>query len=191
MTSINESRARPPKELTSEELLAEIAWGGVAGRRDAAEELFCRMKGQVYALALGTLKNPADAQDVLQDVFVALFTGAAAFRGSGSAQSYILSIALKMSRKRLRERARKADLDDEDWMPYLEDCSALSPYDRLLVKECLCALDESERQILLLHAVSGLRHREIAELLSKPLSTILSKYNRAVKKLQNKFGKGE
>ena len=186
MTSVK-TGGGPPKDQTTEELLAGISGGEAA----AGEELYRRMRGQVYALALGTLKNPADAQDVLQDVFVALFTGAAAFRGSGSAQSYILSITLKMSRKRLRERGRKADLEDEDWMPYLEDNSSLEPYHRALLKECLASLDENERQILLLHAVSGLKHREIAKLLGKPLSTVLSKYNRAVKKLQDKFGKGD
>ncbi|MDE6108593.1 MAG: helix-turn-helix domain-containing protein, partial [Oscillospiraceae bacterium] len=44
--------------------------------------------------------------------------------------------------------------------------------------------DEEERQIILLHAVSGLKHREIAELLEKPLSTVLSKYNRGLKKMK-------
>jgi RNA polymerase sigma-70 factor (ECF subfamily) len=47
-------------------------------------------------------------------------------------------------------------------------------------------LSDEERQIITLHAVSGLKHRQIAELLDIPLSTVLSKYNRAIKKLQNK-----
>ena len=44
---------------------------------------------------------------------------------------------------------------------------------------------EQEQQIVVLHAVSGFRHREIASLLSLPLSTVLSKYHRAIKKLQH------
>ena len=54
-------------------------------------------------------------------------------------------------------------------------------------------LSDEERQIITLHAVSGLKHRQIAELLDIPLSTVLSKYNRAIKKLRNKIegGNGE
>ena len=46
------------------------------------------------------------------------------------------------------------------------------------------SLNEEEREVISLHVVSGFKHREIAALLQKPLSTILSKYNRAIKKLQ-------
>jgi len=44
-------------------------------------------------------------------------------------------------------------------------------------------LTEEERTIVLLHAVSGFKHREIAQFLSKPLATVLSKYRRAIKKI--------
>jgi RNA polymerase sigma-70 factor (ECF subfamily) len=46
-------------------------------------------------------------------------------------------------------------------------------------------LSDEERQIVMLHAVSGLKHIEIAKLLTLPLPTVLSKYSRAKKKLQN------
>lgn len=45
-------------------------------------------------------------------------------------------------------------------------------------------LADDEREILLLHALSGFKHREIAELTKRPLSTILSKYHRALKKMR-------
>ena len=45
-------------------------------------------------------------------------------------------------------------------------------------------LSDGERQIVALHAVAGLRHRQIAALLELPLSTVLSKYARAIKKLK-------
>ena len=45
-------------------------------------------------------------------------------------------------------------------------------------------LSEEERQIVMLHAVAGFKHREIAATLDLPLATVLSKYNRALKKLK-------
>ena len=52
----------------------------------------------------------------------------------------------------------------------------------------MAQLSEEERQIVVLHAVSGLKHREIADILEKPLSTVLNKYRRALKKLQALLG---
>ena len=49
-------------------------------------------------------------------------------------------------------------------------------------------LSEEERQIVLFHLVAELKHKEIAELLELKLSTTLSKYHRALKKIRNEWG---
>ena len=58
------------------------------------------------------------------------------------------------------------------------------PDERLLVRQCLKALTEEEQQIVIFHAVAGGKHRQIAEVLGLPLSTVLSKYRRDLKKLR-------
>ena len=45
-------------------------------------------------------------------------------------------------------------------------------------------LSDDEQQIVMLHAVSGMKHRETAQLLDMPTATVLSKYSRAIKKLR-------
>jgi len=54
----------------------------------------------------------------------------------------------------------------------------------IVLRAALRCLSEDERQIVILHAVSGMKHRELSELLDMPLSTILSKYARALAKLK-------
>lgn len=66
--------------------------------------------------------------------------------------------------------------------------AGLDQEDRLILRECLEGLGEEERQIVILHAVSGLRHWEIARLLSLKLSTVLSRYHRAIQKIKHKMG---
>ena len=53
------------------------------------------------------------------------------------------------------------------------------------MRACLSALRDDEQKVLLLHAVAGFKHREIADFLELPLSTVISKYNRAAKKLKS------
>ena len=57
--------------------------------------------------------------------------------------------------------------------------------DKVVLHAALHILKEEERQIVLLHTAAGLKHREIAADLGMPLATVLSKYNRAMKKLKN------
>ena len=60
----------------------------------------------------------------------------------------------------------------------------VSPEDRQVLQDALARLGAEERRIILLHAVAGLKHRETAQLLELPLSTVLSKYHRGLKKLR-------
>ena len=54
-----------------------------------------------------------------------------------------------------------------------------------LLQGALASLADEERRIVMLHAVTGLKHREIAALLELPLPTVLSKYHRALKKMRS------
>ena len=84
---------------------------------------------------------------------------------------------------KLREGTRTVPLPAEE--PEIVDFSEVSETeDRLVLAALMNRLSDREREIVLLHAVSGLKHREIAKVLSLPLSTVLSKYSRAMKKLK-------
>ena len=62
---------------------------------------------------------------------------------------------------------------------FVEDIS-----ERIVLEAAVNKLDEDERTILLLHAVAGFKNREIADLLDMPINTVLSKYNRTIRKMQ-------
>ena len=60
-----------------------------------------------------------------------------------------------------------------------------------MIKAAMETLADDERQIIMLHAVGGMKHIEIAKIMGLPLSTVLSKYSRAKKKLQKTLEEGE
>ena len=84
----------------------------------------------------------------------------------------------------MRQAKRQYDLPQEDWEPYLESSEAMTLEEKLLLKECMEKLTDEEREIVMLHAVAGFKHREIAHMMDMALATVLSKYHRAMKKLQ-------
>ena len=164
-----------------------------AGDTRALENLYHETHTSVYAYVISVLKNVHDAEDVLHDCYLAVHSAAANYSSSGKPMAWIITIAKNLCLMKLRERKKKAEVEDEDFFinaQYNED-SRLTPEDAFILSECMNELSDEERQIVVLHVVSGFKHREIASFLNMALPTVLSKYHRALKKLKNSLSKGE
>lgn len=157
------------------------------GDRSALEKLYLSIRDEVFGYALSILKNTHDAEDVLQDCCISIYQSAHLYTSTGKPMAWIFTIARNLCLGKLRRANRLSDLPEEDWEPYLASNGSLSLEDRVVLKHCLQDLQEDERDILLLHVFSGMKHREIAELTGRPLSTVLSKYHRALKKMRAIF----
>ena len=154
----------------------------------ALEELYHETSAAIYGFALSILKNVEDAQDVMHDCFVKVYESAAQYKSHGKPMAWMLTIAKNMCYQRLNQSKRFADVKDEDIERMFGDNTSVNADDRMTLKACLSQLTAVERQIIVMHAVGGMKHREIADMLGIPLSTTLSKYNRALDKLKNMIG---
>ena len=164
-----------------QQLLIHIA----GGEREALAELYQRTRSAVYGLALSYLKNAQDAQDLTQDVYVQVWDRAEQYRLTGSPMGWLLAVCRNLCLMRLRREERHAALSEEEWDAIPARECGLDADERALLQGALAVLGEEERRIVLLHAVTGLKHREIAALLELPLPTVLSKYHRALKKMRS------
>lgn len=156
---------------------------------DALAALYRNTSSAVYSYSLSLLRNTHDAEEVLHDCYLRIHSAAPSYRADGKPMAWILTIARNLCYMRLRERQKAVDLTDEEWSALPGE--GLSREDWLVLDSCLQQLSDEERQIVMLHAVAGLRHREIAQYLDKPLPTVLSKYHRAIKKLRHSMQTGE
>ncbi len=171
--------------------LDQLIEGIAAGDIQAFEMLYLTAKASVYSFALSILKNTQDAEDALHDCFVRIYSAAASYQKRGNAKAWIMTITYNLCMQKLRQRQKVTDISEEDWGNFLEASDQISPDDKIVLEQCMNALTDEERQIVVLHAVSGFKHREIAAMLSIPLPTVLSKYNRAIKKLQKALSGGQ
>ena len=170
----------------TDRLMFEIAGGST----EALENLYNNVRSSVYGFALSLLKNTHDAEDILQDCFVAVYSSISSYKPNGKPMAWILTITRNLCYRKMRERKRNYDIPQEDWEPYLSTNQNISAEDKLVLTQCMTLLDDEERQTVILHAVAGFKHREIAELMDMPLATIISKYNRSLKKLENALREG-
>ena len=164
-----------------QQLLIHIA----GGEREALAELYQRTRAAVYGLALSYLKNAHDAQDLTQDVYVQVWDCAEQYRLTGSPMGWLLAVCRNLCLMRLRREERHAALSEEEWDAIPARECGLDADERALLQGALASLTDKERRVVLLHAVTGLKHREIAALLELPLPTVLSKYHRALKKMRS------
>ena len=153
------------------------------GDRAALEALYVQTEKAVYALALPILRDPEDARDVTQEVYLKVRAAARLYVPQGKPLAWLFTITRNLCRDLQRSHSYDGqspeDLENDARFSYISD-----PTDRLVLAAALKTLGDEERQVVLLHAVSGLKHREIAQDLGLPLSTVLSRYNRALKKLK-------
>ena len=135
------------------------------GEREALAELYQRTRSAVYGLALSYLKNAHDAQDLTQDVYVQAWDCAEQYRPTGSPMGWLLAVCRNLCLMRLRHTERHAVLSEAEWDAIPQQETGLTTEERTLLQHVLSRLGEEERRIVLLHAVTGLKHREIAALL--------------------------
>lgn len=167
------------KRPIDEELIFKIADGDT----DAFHTLYDLTAPSVYGFALSITKNSHDADDVMQETFLKVYQNAGSYQPKGKPMAWIFTIARNIATSKFRQDA-KTDKFQENYEGI--DLSSIKDADnRILVKKLFELLSDDEKQILMLHAVSGLKHREIAEVLNLSLGTTLSKYHRAIKKLKS------
>ena len=179
MTMEGLARQNRPVQPLDEGLLPRVGQGD----RAALEALYVQTEKAVYALALSLLRDPEDARDVTQEVYLKVRAAAHLYVPLGKPLAWLFTITRNLCRDLQRSQSRDGqspeDLENDARFSYVSD-----PTDRLVLEAALKTLGDEERQVVLLHAVSGLKHREIAQDLGLPLSTVLSRYNRALKKLK-------
>ncbi|WMJ23824.1 RNA polymerase sigma factor [Paludicola sp. MB14-C6] len=174
------------KAILDEQWLSLIAQND----RQAFEKLYRATDKTLFAYILSILRNTEDAQDVMQDTYLKIRASAHLYTPQGKPLAWILTIAKNLSFMKLREQTRKRTYSFEETLTeaiYLDDIT--NNEDTIILKAALTTLNDTERQIILLHAISGLKHHEIADILHIPLSTSLSKYHRALAKLKKQIEK--
>ncbi len=151
----------------------------------AFEELYNQSSGAVFGLAMSILGHRQDAEDVVQNTYISIYEKIQDYEGEGKAMAWIFTIARNHAYMILRDRQKRQHVDLDDVHDIgVETTVAEDLHKEQLVELLLEHLNEDERQIVVMHAMSNMKHKDIAKTLDMPLSTVLSKYRRSLKKLQ-------
>jgi len=155
------------------------------GDRKAQYRLYRLYSRAMFNTCLRMLKNREDAEDVLQNSFVDVFTKLHMFRGESTIGAWIKRIVINNCINFIKKRRiLLTDLDQSRIEDVEDDSNKPLEIDTQKINEALYALPEGYRVVFSLYALEGYDHAEISEILETSVSTSKSQYSRAKKRLR-------
>jgi RNA polymerase sigma-70 factor (ECF subfamily) len=173
------------------ELLVLVA----RGDRDAFAALYDVVSGPVLGLVTSVLRDPAQSEEVTQEVLVEVWRTAARFRPDrGSAMTWVMTLAHRRAVDRVRSAQSAADREQRaallDRVPAYDEVSEQveARLEREQVRRCVGGLTELQREAVSLAYYRGLTYREVAELLALPLGTVKTRLRDGLIRLRDCLG---
>ena len=156
------------------------------GDKESLGILYDDLYKGIFALCFAVTKDFALSEDAVQETFIKVRLYGGSVKASGQGRAWIYKVAKNICLNLVKSSKRLVPERDEDYPdphPYEE-----ALIDSVVLKNAMSALSDKERQVVILHAVSGMRHKEIALIMSVPAGTVKWRYSAALKKLQKVIG---
>ena len=170
---------------TSKETELDLVERCRRGELGAFETLYRQHSGRLFSLAVRMLGNPADAEDLLQEIFLSAHRKLESFRGESALGTWLYRLAMNQILDHVRSRAARTSqmTDGLDDATLLADASGHRLADRAIARvdleRALAELPEGCRAAFVLHDVEGLEHREVSEVLGIAEGTSKSQVHKA------------
>jgi RNA polymerase sigma-70 factor, ECF subfamily len=162
-----------------------------SGQTESLGILYDRHAGLVYSLALKTLGNTQEAEDLTQDIFLNLSRSTAYDARRGSLRTFLAVLTRSRAIDRVRSRQTSRSFLEKFRFTRPTEITVHSPLEQVFqneqvegVQAALSQLSESEQQILRMAYYDGLSQAEIAKCLNIPLGTVKTKTRRSLLKLR-------
>lgn len=164
-----------------------IVEAAIKGDKDSFAQVYDFYALDLYRVALYTLGNSFDAEDVVSETFVEAFKGIKNLREPAKVKNWMMRILSIRCKRKIGEYIQdRNESDIEDFTFILSDNQDLSfdTVQRVDLVEALNQLTEEERLIISLATIQGYTVREVAEMLESPQGTVSSKLYRSLDKLR-------
>jgi RNA polymerase sigma-70 factor (ECF subfamily) len=180
---------RQPGSRGLESMLAEVAKGDNAAFR----AIYDQTAASVFGIVRRILRDPAQSEEVTQEVMLEVWRAAARFDPSvGSAMAWIMTLAHRRAVDRVRSEERAAARELKAASAFIEydevSDAALASLEQERVRRCLGGLTDLQRQSVTLAYYGGHSYREVAQLLGVAVGTVKTRMRDGLIKLRDCLG---
>jgi RNA polymerase sigma-70 factor (ECF subfamily) len=167
------------------------------GDHEAFRRLVEKHREAVFRVCLGFTRDPSEAEDLAQDVFLQVYKSARRFRGGSKVSTWVYRIAVNRSLNYLRKKRTQSWLQALGWASGEEDPLERLPAEedapdgllerkerRRILRDALHRLPENQRVAFTLHNVEGISYEDIASVMGCSISAVESRLHRAKLNLQ-------
>lgn len=156
----------------------------------AFEEIYRTHAGRLFSVACRLVGNPTDAEDLVQEIFMAAHRKLDTFRGEAALGTWLYRLATNLCLDHLRSRSGRSSqltdsIDDEQGL-FDSSTSGLAEQtvSKMDLERALAKLPDGCRAAFVLHDIEGLEHREVADVLGIAEGTSKSQVHKARTKLR-------
>jgi RNA polymerase sigma-70 factor, ECF subfamily len=157
---------------------------------EAFEEIYHLHHKRVYSICYRMLENPADAEDLTQQVFIQLFRKLHTFRGESSFTTWLHRMTVNQVLMHFRRRVVKIEKTTEDGSTPVrivsgtENPSRPALIDRIALNQAIGQLPPGYRMVFILHDLEGFEHDQIGKMLGCAVGTSKSQLHKARQRLR-------
>jgi len=174
-------------DTSEQEFIKELK----SGSEKAFSKLIQENQTKVYRIALSLVKNPTDAEDIAQEVFIRIYTSINSFKGNSSLSTWIYKITynraldfIKRNNKKLKTTKTLDDPEDTEILNlsgdrFIPEKEFEDKQLKLELEKALTNLPEDQRLLIELKDVHGFSYEEIMQITGLKEGTMKSRLNRA------------
>ena len=184
----SETVGRADREPSSDELLVA---GARRGDMRAFERLYRMHSGRVYGLCLRMTRRSDAAEDCVQQTFVRAWRNLASFEGRSSFGTWLHRIAVNEVLTQARNHGTRSESDEERVAELDREQDGNAPFDAadvMDVERALQSLPEGARHAMVLQAIYGYSHEEVADMLGIAVGTCKAQVHRGRRLLRERLG---
>lgn len=158
------------------------------GNTHAVTAIYERMGRQILSLGRAVTGSQSSGEDVLQETVLKIIENIHTYRKGGNAKAWIMAIARNAAidmKSRSSRLGTDSDIDRSELEGSREyDFSSTKQSEIMDVMSALSRLDDTDREIVVMKAMSGLKHKDIAKLIGITVDASKKRYRRALEKLR-------
>ena len=150
------------------------------------DEFYNETKKSVFFSIAAIVKDRDSIDDLMQDTYIKFLENIGKYKSKTNINAYLSTIAHNISINYYNREKRL--VHDETIIDYqVSESNKSNNYQEIEVLDLLKSLDDTSKEIVILHVINELKFKEIAKIVNKPLGTVLWIYNKAIKTLKGEL----